>query len=280
MNDLHFKTMTRKSIFADFVDNYFGPTTNVKSFFHYTTLDALCNGIIDSNPNEGHEFCLRASRCDFMNDPDEVKYGVKFLCKHFEQLAIQSNPNLSPETDFSGYEKEMYKQWKIRYLLSLSANGDSLPMWNAYANQATGVAIELKRFCAPNDKDLVLRCFYDDEELKRILISDNKSNDEHLSCIQRIVTMHAPLMLKHPAYKYEEEIRLIGLFNDIPTKVRYKNGVSIPYKEIFFKKEQIQSIKIGPAADSFKVKKLLKAFLKKKKIEIPIKVSNNPYRYL
>ncbi len=272
--------MTRKSIFADFVDKYFGPTTDVKSFYHYTTLDALCNGIIVTNPIEGQEFCLRATRCDFMNDPNEVKYGVKFLCKHFEQLAIRKNPNISPETDFSDYEKEMYKQWKIRYILSLSANGDSLPMWNAYANQATGVAIELNRFGSPNDKDLVLRCFYDDAELKKILISDNKSNDERLSYIQRIITMHAPLMLKHPAYKYEEEIRLIGLFNDKPTKVRYKNGVSIPYKEIFFKKEQILSITIGPAADSIKVKKLLETFLKEKGLKITIKKSNIPYRNL
>lgn len=270
--------MTRKSKFADYVDEYFGPTTDVKSFYHYTTLDALCNGIIVTNPIEGQEFCLRASRCDFMNDPDEVKYGVKFLCKHFEQLAIQSNPNLSSETDFSDYEKYMYIQWKIRYLLSLSANGDSLPMWNAYANHGTGVSIELKRFGSPTDKDLVLRCFYNDAELKGILVSDNKSNDEHLSSIQCIATMHAPLMLKHPAYKYEEEIRLIGLFNDKPTKIRYKNGVSIPYKEIFFKKEQILSITIGPAADSIKVKKLLETFLKEKGLEIPIKVSNIPYR--
>ena len=42
--------------------------------------------------------------------------------------------------------------------------------------------------------------------------------------------------------------------------------------------QQIQSIKIGPAADSFKVKKLLKAFLEEKGLEIPIKVSNIPYR--
>lgn len=270
--------MTRKSVYADFVDEYFGPMPNVKSYYHYTTVDALCNGIIIPNSQGEQEFCLRATRCDFMNDPNEVKFGVKFLCKHFEQLAIRKNPNISPATDFSDYEKYMYEQWKIRYLLSLSANGDSLPMWNAYANQATGVAIELKRFGSLSDKDFVLRCFYDDVELKKVLSSNNTNHNPHGPAIQRIATMHAPLMLKHPAYKYEEEIRLIGLFNDKPTKVRYKNGVSIPYKEIFFKKEQILSITIGPAADSFKVKKLLKAFLEEKGLEIPIKVSNIPYR--
>ena len=270
--------MTRKSVFADFVDEYFGPTTDVKSFYHYTTLDALCNGIIVTNPKEGHEVCLRATRCDFMNDTNEVKFGVKLLCKHFEQLAIRKNPNISPETDFSDYEKYMYEQWKIRYLLSLSANGNSLPMWNAYANHATGVAIELKRFGSLSNQDFVLRCFYDDVELKKVLSSNYTNHNPHGSDIQRIATMHAPLMLKHPAYKYEEEIRLIGLFNDKPTKVRYKNGVSIPYKEIFFKKEQILSITIGPAADSIKVKKLLETFLEEKGLEIPIKVSNIPYR--
>lgn len=90
-----------------------------------------------------------------------------------------------------------------------------------------------------------------------------------------------PQMLKDKAYDYEKEIRLIGDFKDAPIKFREKNGYVIPYKEVYFAKEHIKTIKLGPCMNQGNAEFSLRHFLDSRGFEhVKIEKSEIPYRNL
>ena len=62
----------------NYLDSLVRVPDNLSTLYHYTSIEALLNGIIVNNPSEGKEICLWASNCEYMNDPDEVKTGRRF----------------------------------------------------------------------------------------------------------------------------------------------------------------------------------------------------------
>ena len=212
--------MKRRSQYAEFVDNNFGPPQNTKSLFHYTSVDAL-NGILPDEAKLGEEICLRATHAKYLNDTKEVLLGVHFL---FDFL-YNENQGRRPSIEMLKKRLDDFEtQWRRRFVISFSTKRESLPMWNMYADKGKGVVLEFKKIPSPSDKDLVLQCVYAKRKIKQVLKSNN-------SDAITVLKMHTPLILKHPAYSYEREVRLIGIFESAAVKDRHKIGILIPYIE-------------------------------------------------
>lgn len=251
------------------MDIFVSANKDVDTFYHYTTIDALINGIIKERPQKGKEVCLRATHNRFVNDPEEIIKGARL----YAQILEQNNSSKSADEHF----KNIMRMYDNLFLISFSEENDSLPMWNTYANKSAGITIGFERMKSFSISDLVVKCIYGTDaftkRLKMFLDSDKFKIGSYLLIYSFVQ------MLKNEAFEYENEIRLIGDFKKEPVKFREKNGYIIPYKEIYFSKKQIKSITLGPCQNLDNAEYSLRQFLDSKGFEhVMIHKSKIPYR--
>lgn len=252
--------------YFNYIDEYFSADKIVDRFYHYTDIGALINGIIPEYAEQGKEVCMRATHAKFLNDPEEIKRGIDFLREVFEKNH-KNDEFLSSISKYNGNS----------FLISFTQEKDSLPMWTTYANKSTGVAIGFERLKSLSFTDLVLKCWYDIGELSELIEQYIHLGKKKVDPILYIFCL--PQIYKDKAYEYEKEIRLIGEFKDLPAKFREKNGYIIPYKEVFFAKEQIKSMTLGPCQNMDNAEYSLRQFLDSRGFEhVEIKRSEIPYR--
>ena len=235
-----------------------------KSLYHYTTIEALFAGILSGKRNPGEEICLWASNCEYMNDPDEIKTGIKFA-EEFLTLLLDDDVQIS--------EKSKTKMLKETFLLSLSECADELPMWNTYGNGGKGLNIELDLtdYLAHKKNQYLAGTLYAyPGEAKRLSgqikqLSEKAEFKELLNEMQlnpSIESLSALLVMitKNQYYDYESEVRLASMF---PEQVEYRlsKGLIIPYIKVFLPKDKLRSIIIGPCADYNLTEKSLRTYL-------------------
>ena len=139
----------------EYIDKFTVKTESVAEMYHYTTIEALFNGILVQESTPQKEICLRASDARYMNDPTEMKVGFDFL-ESFDGKTIGVKEILS--SSYEGFSQS--------YLTSFSLRRDSLMMWHMYSNNATGISL-----CFDVDKmqeaskDSMLRCIYYTKEM-------------------------------------------------------------------------------------------------------------------
>lgn len=249
-------------------NKYFGPDSSVKYLYHYTTIEALINGIIAPMPKEGEEICIRATHNQYMNDPSEFQIGVALL-KEISTKLEQKEADIRPINElFEEYRKNFY-------FLCFSEQADSLPMWNMYGANGQGIALKFKRFEQTVNNEWLVKCEYEKNNVAPRFAKLMQENQT--AAITYLALM--PFILKHPAYSHEEETRFVGAFPHLPTKYRYKNGLPIPYKVIVAEKEILESIVIGPAANQDAVEQSLRKFLDDHNLnQVTIERSQIPYR--
>ncbi len=256
----------------------FAPQIGLNGLYHYTTIDALINGIIGTSNIHDEEVCFWATHCKYLNDPEELKQGaelVKAVCENLnDKFTIEYSNGQSIFTNIEQYEKRCAEA----YMISLSENADSLPMWSMYGNNGHGIAIELSTPIAPQDRnDIMVKCQYKESIVMR-MITEWLNKDPKLACIAISLL---PFIWKNHAYEYENEFRFVTFPNRDSIKYRCKNGIVIPYLEVRFSKELIKSITIGPSANKELVKESLCKFLSQNKMShIEIKQSKVPYRVI
>lgn len=249
-------------------NKYFGPDSSIKHLYHYTTIEALINGIIAPNPKEGEEICIRATHNQYMNDPSEFQWGVSLLEKMYAELEKKGSDVHPIRGLFDSYKKTFY-------FLCFSEQADSLPMWNMYGANGHGIALKFKRFEQTVNNEWLVKCEYDKNNVAPRFAKLMQENQ--IAAITYLALM--PFILKHPAYSHEEETRFVGVFPHLPTKYRYKNGLAIPYKVIVAEKEILESVVIGPAANQDAVEQSLRKFLDDHYFNhVTIKRSQIPYR--
>ncbi len=96
---------------------------------------------------------------------------------------------------------------------------------------------------------------------------------------QNLYVLYAPFLIKNPAYTEEQEVRLIGTFINSDIGFREKNGIVIPYKNLYFTEEQVEFVRIGPAVNQNEVEKSLRRYLDHKGLlRVNIEKSDIPYR--
>ena len=246
--------------------------------YHYTSLDALFNGMLLEQPVNGMQICLWASSVLCVNDTQEVRIGFDFVRDHIVKIE-DTNDDVDVMTEMmAGY-----------YVTSFSLLRDSLLMWRGYAKNATGISIcfdvnVLRQYA----KDSLMKCIYlTPEMLDRIrsyikdskpvsctfgqfalvcfvlLIGLSKSKDKE-KVAGRISAFWDFLMsLKNMDYIDENEVRLFVVEENSNAKSRVREQKEVvEYVERFFPKEAIVEIMVGPNnADKEKTAFFIKRYL-------------------
>ena len=250
-------------------NKFFGPNSSVKYLYHYTTLEAFVNGIIVKSPKKGEEIGLWATHNQYMNDPTEFKSGVELLDAIINALEEKGATDVQSVRDKLENYKERF------FFVCFSEQNDSLPMWNMYGGNGHGVALKFKRFQQTIAGEWIVKCEYDKSKIGTRFA---ELKTQSLSAAITYLSL-MPFILKDSAYSHETETRFVGDFPSIPTKYRYKNGLAIPYKEIFAEKELLESVVVGPAANQDEVEQSLRGFLDDNGFgHVTIERSQIPYR--
>ena len=108
------------------------------------------------------------------------------------------------------------------------------------------------------------------------------SNDKKTLAIA-ILTMMFVGTLKNSAFKYENEVRIVGVgapyYDDArKEQFRVKNGVLVPYIKEYLPKSCLKSVWLGPTADKELSLDALRSYLESRNIEAEVNCSQIPYR--
>lgn len=256
--------------------------------FHYTNLSAFTSII-----NSGE---LRFTRVDFLNDQKEFQ--------HFSDVMEETISNMyqASEDDYhklliDSIIRPLYKEVRSSFInktfnLSFSKNGNSIPMWNYYAD-STGISIGIKRdkifrLMSAKYSNYAFRqhsILYDDK-IKYEIVENyidkwlkyaNEPNNEVESISEYIRNDFIELSFvgdrfKHSDFKYEDEIKFLfhvyGEETDIYSLVEYNvtRADIKPYVSINFGKENwndiIECIIISPLNKSDNIEKGVLEYLK------------------
>ena len=234
------------------------------SLYHYTSMDALTKILCTDS------ISFWVTHHQYLNDPTEYKWG--------EGKAKE----LFPDCDYSRNDF---------FILSLSKRKDFLPMWAMYSGNGTGVMLELENSSAYylEKQCCMAECMYEFDEMALSLEQNcvmhlKASNDAFRQNLGILKMLYLPYQIKHPAYKYEEEVRFIMEKQEEDRLVfKEKNGVLIPCIQRNFDKKFIKSITLGPMLEAGKDRaiKSLKQFLSQNGYEHllnEVYFSDVPYR--
>lgn len=274
--------------------------------YHYTTIEALYNGILRKEAKVDEEICLRSTSALYLNDPEEIKIGLSFI----EKLLYGNSGGkiLDKQSDVMDACSEYF-------ITSFSQDGDNLPMWNMYAANAAGIALRFDKEIIKDD--YWLKCIYYDatiqSNIEEILgkfenvETDNKEEDDEYGKYRdlaifvlilifilmlrdeefskKIMSEYIPIImfafsLKHPSYSYEKEVRLMSTISDKDEiKHRFKSNLIIPYLEKYFPKKALKEIIVGPNNDMERTIYSLEKYLKHIGFEhVKVTPSKVPYR--
>lgn len=218
--------------------------------FHYTTMEALTKIM------QKEKVCFLATHYKYLNDPSEYQWGL-------EQIKSKCADFNTDETDL--------------FILSLSKQRDFLPMWSMYAQNGNGVMFEVSNLTSLclESSFLMTDCEYSIENIdlhsKLELYERHKNSSvKFIQNLGQSLEKMLPAVIKHPAYKYENEVRLI--FNKLDNEevfFRERKGILIPCVKRTFYKSFIKSITLGPMLmeQKEKVKESLQMFLYQNKYE-------------
>lgn len=254
--------------------------------YHYTSIDALhsildkyrdskCKGFIE----------LWASSIWLLNDPLEMLKAPDIVLNVLQKLEDSLNINDSLKItkkhndidSINSRYKRLLKRDNNLFIISLSNNVDTLPMWSMYAKNGKGV-------CLCFDKNELTDYFKQDQEQQVELVPvsydfdnlENSTTDKLEAIYQQYIEeitgdsiqdkdsvinsffysfIHilAPLY-KDPAYRYEGEERLVcthqGYRFNSNIKFRVSsNGYVIPFRIIKIPVGALKKIIIGPSYD-------------------------------
>lgn len=294
-----------KQALNDEIKSFIGECTAIPKaaniIYQYTNIEALFNGIIVKEPKrKGEEICLWASNYLYMNDTSEIAAGQEYVNKILNEYFIEdegSDKKVQDKEDDMDY-----------YITSFSISRDSLPMWGMYGKNGAGIALGFDRAIIEKSNPALYRCSYLDDQLKgkvnefcekvkakkiskeafdftlffvlvALLINKDKNQSEE------VINTFLPFQLfmsyaKDPAYKYEDEVRLL-IHSDKDSEIKYRvqNSLIVPYIENFFPKEALKTVLVGPTNDMRRTVKSIDRYLKSKGFnDVEIIESKVPYR--
>ena len=281
--------------------------------YHYTDARGLY-GILTKKQ-------IWASSYRFMSDYQEFKYGFDLISELFPgQLPIQTlGLDFSENAAYLNFaevlrRKKTFYDIDILFIASFSAaaEGDSLGQWRGYAGLHSGYSLG---FCSNDLKSInseiqLIACCYDKQqqrkELKELidkyyLIAQKQiESDSHDSSYDprydsfywftRIATEYGVKELadlcakfKHPAFKEEEEWRLVvgPLFNNEDICYREGERMIIPYVKIDFCTTglPLKRIIVGPGPHKERNAQSLRQMLIRQGLaEVEVSPSKVPFR--
>lgn len=253
--------------------------------YHYTTISALL-AILQPESLRFH-----CTRHDYLNDKQELTYckdGFLNMLKDYEiENCIQGELKLADSIRVREYETETLGNPNY-YILSLSQNKDSLPMWRMYGEECNGIAIGInidERNAISAEDSLLISILslisteFSGFELNKIRYGikqdfvSAKINSMYMAIQQNradINTIHnvfsgfiqdSAIYIKSPVFDYEKEWRLALSETDNKPKYKVRNNVIVPYVEISLNKNMLKEIVLGPSCEYELNNKSLKMLL-------------------
>lgn len=209
--------------------------------YHYTSIAGL-NGII-------HSRNVWASDCRYLNDQKELFHAVEMFLDRFKQ-DIKKTLSLA---------LHWHNSSRAHCIFSLSRSPHVLSQWRAYGDDGRGTAIGFYRKYLPgigkSSTHLIVECIYDDhnalidsitkkygEDIDAILNMHSESKGAVNSFWSLIDKNPEPLMrlygellkIKNPAFKEEQEVRLLISVPTRQVRTRVAKGLIVPYIEHSF----------------------------------------------
>lgn len=253
--------------------------------YHYTTISALLAIL------QPESLSFHCTRHDYLNDKQELTYckdSFLNMLKDYEiENGIQGELKLADSIRVREYETETFGNPNY-YILSLSQNKDSLPMWRMYGEECNGIAIGInidERNAISTEDSLLISILslisteFSGFELNRIRYGikqdfvSAKVNSMYMAIQQNradINTIHkvysgfiqdSAIYIKNPVFAYEKEWRLALTETDNKPKYKVRNNVIVPYVEISLNKNMLKEIVLGPSCEYELNNKSLKMLL-------------------
>ena len=270
---------------------------------HYTSATGLM-GIITNR-------CIWASSIYYLNDSRELSYAQDL----FRQVAsdlLDSADKTEPEISAKwrdGLDPILAKRSLDRvypFVLSLTAQGDLLSQWRAYAAAPGSFAIgfHTKALMSVLPTGFVLRpCVYSEEQqrarLQSLLLGTKPKSGQtknfHVGWVRLSMafTQELAAVFKHPSFFQEEEWRCIspwfggkyGWAEDVePPKLEVRGGAStlIPYVKLKIPEDVMPSlisvVRVGPTPHVDLAVRAAKNFLREHGINAEAVPSTIPFR--
>ena len=217
----------------------------ITKLYHYTSLDAfhkIMTGKLTSlnGKSEKDYILMHATHIRYMNDMMEYLYFQELLWEALEGKGVS-------RSDFDNYMRKV-NLIPAPFVISFSEKQEFLPMWQMYANNATGIMLEFDiKKLKPKNSELS-KCSYDEK------ISDDNYIKDCLTSIKCNSILNAifdprglrekKAYFKSPDYKHEGEWRIYKQSELVYTKM---SGAMIkPYTEVDIPIESLIGVVIGP----------------------------------
>ncbi len=234
------------------------------TIYHYTTVSAY-KSIIENK-------CLWASDVRYLNDNNEIKYGMNLLVAEIEKISASDEASDLYKTALSELKDFLFDDIGV-CSVSFCMDDDLLSQWRGYGG-VQGVSIGVS---AGKIKDVdgfnLYSVVYDVGDQKRIIQSSLAFYFSRYTAVSRSGLEKSALkdfvrdcsyvfdrlaaVLKAPAFSEECEVRAFitkyrhRMANGV--KFRERNGLIIPYYELSFRDlgvNFIKSVVVGPGANS------------------------------
>ena len=241
--------------------------------YHYTSIDALLNGILVIEPKQYEEICLWATHSDYLNDKTEIKFSSKLIDNKIKKFCNGKFYQTYNEIKELENDKEIH-------ILSFSKTVDSIPMWSMYGKNGKGIMLGFNFY----SDDLEIKCSYLDKKdlsayldviINKLLqySNEDKVNFESIKILVELYMQRFAIKSKH--FEYEKEIRMIinpnntleqTIDDSIPysqVNFRIKDNILTPYFKYYFSKNELVELWIGPTQNKKLSNNSLRKYLDK-----------------
>lgn len=264
-----------------------------KFLSHYTTLDGL-KGIIESGS-------LWASNASYLNDKAELTHALAASKTAISLLSSKKALKAWAPMLEKVFEELSDGQKSDTYVACFCGDDDNLSQWRGYSGTVQGVSITFDRTALTrrfkNDAAKLYKVTYaklstasrlrdalagelgDIAELDEILGASSEAAryNELLSRVSALLPK-----FKHLGFKDEREWRFVVQKKLTGDEVlfRVSENKMVPYMIIGKRSEPlpITSVRVGPGTDQELTARSLHEFLKAKKYNVRVKISNVPFR--
>ncbi|MBM7323863.1 DUF2971 domain-containing protein [Agrobacterium sp. S2] len=266
---------------------------SMRTVTHYTSLEGLCSII------QNHQ--LWASNVRFLNDEQELKYGVDTAISFLEEEVYAAD---DPASNFLSTHIDRLRDSLLNsslppiYACCFCETRDNLSLWRGYSKGGQPIAIDfnvgllqqhLNAKIVPvsygqGDTRKALQRAYAQwrTEFEGMAAQDAANLESHLEALRNVVFTLAP-QFKHPGFAGEQEWRLI-VERPSGDQIQYRTRdyVIVPYVTIGTEEVPlpIDTIRIGPGKNMELTKSSVEMLLQSNPeyAEIEVELSNVPFR--
>lgn len=254
-------------------------TRHKGEIYHYTSADGL-KGIIESKK-------LWFTNAKFLNDYSENNYIFTLLPKFpdtYKETLIEQKFFEDIRKVAENYNTGIFYKQDDNvlfadhvYVASFSKSKDNLELWNYYTKSKNSVGYNIGYISYPFKIDSAVLKFIHGEviykkdkqlefvknivlaynsiyrQFKEDIDKDGNSKEVFFNSFVRMLELHN-IFFKHEAYKNEQEYRCaiydVTNYSGLLPKSRNINGLLVPYLEIPYEPEMINSIGISPSSEN------------------------------